>query len=63
MQSQPMPHRQPVPVRVSITMPYRVFHALTARADQEGRSTSNLGAFLLEQALAEPTPATLPRFR
>lgn len=47
--------RQPVPVRVSITMPYRVFTALTVRADREGRSTSNLGAFLLEQVLSSET--------
>ena len=29
--------------------------ALADRADREGRSTSNLAAFLLECSLAEPT--------
>lgn len=55
MQTAHIPHRQPVPVRVSITLPYRVFTALTNRADEEGRSTSNLGAFLLEQVLSADT--------
>ena len=40
-----------VPTRVTITVPYRVFMALRDRADHEGRSTSNLAAFLLEQTL------------
>ena len=33
------------------TVSHRVFIALRDRADHEGRSTSNLAAFLLEQAL------------
>jgi hypothetical protein len=41
---------QPVPTRVTITVSYRVFIALR---DREGRSTSNLAAFLLEQGLEE----------
>lgn len=46
-------HFQPVPARISITVPNRVFTALRDRADREGRSTSNLAAFLLEQGLEE----------
>ncbi len=42
------------PKRVTITLPYHVFTALVARADREGRSTSNLAAFLLECSLAVP---------
>jgi hypothetical protein len=42
------------PKRVTITLPYHVFTALVARADREGRSTSNLAAFLLESSLAVP---------
>jgi hypothetical protein len=43
--------KQPVPIRITITLPYQVFRDLQNQADQEGRSTSNLGAFLLENAL------------
>ena len=46
-------HFQPVPTRISITVSNRVFVALRDRADQEGRSTSNLAAYLLEQGLDE----------
>lgn len=42
------------PKRVTITLPYQVFTALVARADREGRSTSNLASFLLESSLAVP---------
>ena len=42
------------PKRVTITLPYHVFVALVARADREGRSTSNLAAFLLESSLTVP---------
>jgi hypothetical protein len=42
------------PKRITITLPYQVFMALVARADREGRSTSNLAAFLLECSLAVP---------
>jgi len=45
---------QSAPKRVTITLPYQVFMALIARADREGRSTSNLAAFLLESSLAVP---------
>jgi hypothetical protein len=43
-----------VPVRVTTTLPHRVFSELRDRADYEGRSTSNLAAFLLEDAFGLP---------
>jgi hypothetical protein len=52
-------YKQPVPIRITITVPYGVFTQLRDRADHEGRSTSNLSAFLLERALrsaADPSP-------
>jgi len=43
------------PVRVSITVPHHIHEALLRRSDQEGRSLSNLAAFLLEASLASFT--------
>jgi hypothetical protein len=34
-----------------VTLPYRAFKALEERSIQEGRSLSNLAAYLIEQAL------------
>jgi len=39
------------PRRVTITLPFSTFEDLQGRADGEGRSLSNLAAFLLESAL------------
>lgn len=39
------------PRRITITLSYHVHEALLARSDEEGRSVSNLCAFLLEDAL------------
>ena len=39
------------PRRISITLSYNVHEALIKRSDEEGRSVSNLCAFLLEDAL------------
>jgi hypothetical protein len=52
------------PRRITITLSYHVHEALLARSDEEGRSVSNLCAFLLEDALrhssgtllSNPTP-------
>lgn len=46
------------PRRVSITVSHAVAERLQSRSDEEGRSTSNLAAFLLEVALdaLEPSP-------
>ena len=50
----PSPMVQPAfrsPRRVTITLPFSTFEDLQGRADGEGRSLSNLAAFLLESAL------------
>ncbi|MFY7694881.1 MAG: ribbon-helix-helix domain-containing protein [Cyanobium sp.] len=39
------------PVRVTITLPHNIFMHLKDRSDNEGRSLSNLAAFLLEKSL------------
>jgi hypothetical protein len=41
------------PRRVTITVPHALYCRLLARSDHEGRSLSNLAAFLLEAALTE----------
>lgn len=44
------------PRRISITLSYHVHEALLSRSEDEGRSVSNLCAFLLEDALREQPP-------
>lgn len=39
------------PQRISVTVPFRIWHSLVKRSNAEGRSISNLAAFLLEAAL------------
>jgi len=39
------------PRRLTVTLPYTLYEALVERSDLEGRSLSNLAAFLLETAL------------
>ncbi|MFM7171183.1 MAG: ribbon-helix-helix domain-containing protein [Cyanobium sp.] len=39
------------PVRVTITLPHNIYMHLKHRSDEEGRSLSNLAAFLLEKSL------------
>ena len=41
------------PQRISITVSWYVLQSLQSRADEEGRSLSNLAAFELERALSE----------
>ncbi|MCP9777316.1 MULTISPECIES: ribbon-helix-helix domain-containing protein [unclassified Cyanobium] len=41
------------PRRISITLSYHVHEALIRRSDEEGRSVSNLCAFLLEDSLKD----------
>jgi hypothetical protein len=48
------------PVRVTITVPYRVNEALAERSQVEGRSLSNLAAFLLEDRLTMETRSKTP---
>lgn len=45
------PKRSTAPRRISITVPGYLYDALTARADKEGRSTSDLCSYLLERAV------------
>jgi hypothetical protein len=40
------------PKRITITIPFSTFQALEHRSTEEGRSISNLAAYLLERALA-----------
>ena len=40
------------PKRISITVPYGTYQRLVDRCDQEGRSLSNLAAFILELGIA-----------
>lgn len=39
------------PRRISITLNFQVYQTLLSRSEEEGRSMSNLCAFLLEEAL------------
>ena len=39
------------PRRITATIPYTAYQRLLERSDEEGRSLSNLAAFLLEKAL------------
>ncbi len=55
------------PRRISITLSYHVHEALLNRSEEEGRSVSNLCAFLLEEALrhdgfrmASPSQSLMP---
>ncbi|WP_255116846.1 MULTISPECIES: ribbon-helix-helix domain-containing protein [unclassified Synechococcus] len=40
------------PMRLSVTVPYRLYQMLHERSDLEGRSMSNLAAYMLEQGLS-----------
>ena len=42
------------PRRITITLSYHVHEALRNRSEEEGRSVSNLCAFLLEESLRHP---------
>ncbi len=48
------------PRRISITLSYQVFQTLLNRSEEEGRSMSNLCAFLLEEVLHQQAPAAAP---
>jgi hypothetical protein len=43
------------PRRVTATLPAQLHEQLIHRSDQEGRSLSNLVAYLLEKSLAAPS--------
>jgi hypothetical protein len=42
-----------VPRRVTITLPHSTYSHLMERSDSEGRSMSNLAAYLLEASLGK----------
>ena len=44
------------PQRISITLAQHVFDGLVTRSQRQGRSLSNLSAYLLETALNESAP-------
>lgn len=46
------------PKRMTITVPDKTFQGLVERSSQEGRSMSNLSAYLLEQAIDKPDQRT-----
>ena len=48
------------PRRISITLSFHVHEELLKRSEEEGRSMSNLCAFLLEDALRHNNVATPP---
>ena len=41
------------PKRISITIPHNAYEQLIKQSDQEGRSLSNLAAFLLESVISK----------
>lgn len=49
------------PKRISITLSYHVHEALLTRSEEEGRSVSNLCAFLLEDALRDHQRSLIPQ--
>jgi hypothetical protein len=42
---------QKAPKRLTVTVPFAILHELIERSCYEGRSISNLAAFILEQGL------------
>jgi hypothetical protein len=50
--SSPHSHASRAPKRITITIPFNTFQALEHRRAEEGRSLSNLAAYLLERGLA-----------
>ncbi|MGA1713477.1 MAG: ribbon-helix-helix domain-containing protein [bacterium] len=42
-----------VPKRITITIPHCTFEAIIKRSNEEGRSLSNLAAFILERGINE----------
>lgn len=45
--------QQPKPQRLTITVPWSTFQRIERNATEQGRSLSNLSAYLLERALEE----------
>jgi transcription initiation factor TFIIIB Brf1 subunit/transcription initiation factor TFIIB len=54
------------PRRISVTVPFAIYDQLAEKSDLEGRSVSNLAAYLLEAALSrlqEPEPKAVAAAR
>jgi hypothetical protein len=49
--SSPRLQANQAPKRITITLPFKTFKALEHRSTKEGRSISNLAAYLLERGL------------
>lgn len=56
MRSQSTPGPFLRPVRVTITIPYNAYQALIERSNHQGRSLSNLAAYLIETSLQAIQP-------
>ncbi|WP_216908593.1 hypothetical protein [Synechococcus sp. CCY 0621] len=56
MRSQSTPGPFLRPVRVTITIPYNAYQSLVERSNHQGRSLSNLAAYLLETSLEALQP-------
>ena len=52
------PHGFKSPQRITITIPYNTYEHLMKRSNEEGRSLSNLAAYLLETAIGKQTEKT-----
>jgi hypothetical protein len=48
-----IPHAFKSPKRITITIPNSTYQYLARQSDEDGRSLSNLAAYLLETALAK----------
>ena len=48
------------PRRITITLSFHVHEALLTRSEEEGRSVSNLCAYLLEDSLRNPARLPVP---
>jgi hypothetical protein len=60
MISNPKLHSYPMSKRTTIVLPDKVFDSLENWADDEGRATANLAAYLVEQAVRVRFPEDFP---
>jgi hypothetical protein len=57
---EPMAKPSEVTKRTTITLPAAIFEAMEEWADQEGRPTANLAAYLIEQSVRIKYPDRFP---
>ncbi len=60
MTSDPKLDSDPMSKRTTIVLPDKVFESLEHWADDEGRATANLAAYLVEQAVRVRFPEEFP---